>query len=146
VLVALVLSRLRTGDGPTIRLRDLRQAISELHSKGKDASFLVVIPPATAKGEDALNLQLSIEKGRLGLDWVLISKVNIADRGRFETFVKGQGLVARLHVMNGVSYLRVEDGDLAALAEGVLTNLHGLAPDSTLETILEGFTLGPGRP
>lgn len=140
-LAAFVLSRFRVGDGPTIHVRDLQRAIAELARQGKNGAFLVVLFGQGSRGGDRLNLQLSIEKGRLGIDWVLLAELNVADRTKFEGFVRERGFFVREHEMNGVRYLRVEDGDLPALAQTVLTDLYQLAPGDSLDTVVEGFTL-----
>ena len=140
-LVAFVARKVRSGDGPTLAVRDLRRAIAELVRQGRDGAFLAVLFGREGRAGEPLALQLSLEHGRLGIDWVLRGDRNLADRARFETFARERGYVAREHELNGVRYLRIEDGDLPGFAEAVLTDLYRLAPDATLYTVVEGFTL-----
>jgi hypothetical protein len=41
--------------------------------------------------------------------------------------------------MNGVTYLRVEDGDVAQLCAEVITGLYARPRDEPIEMIAEGF-------
>ncbi len=45
--------------------------------------------------------------------------------------------------MNGVRYLRVEDGDVATLGVEIMQRLYGLAPNASLKAVVEGFTWKP---
>lgn len=143
-LVALFVARalLPSGEGPVIRVRDVPRAIDELGKKGGEHSFLVfMFDPPGRSGADAINLQLSIDKGRVGLDWVLLSPSNQADRPTVEAFIRQRGHTWREEDVNRVRFLRVEDGDLSALASAILTDLYKLTPEARLETVVEGFRL-----
>lgn len=153
VLLALALgvtvkarAQLLSGDGPSMRVRDVPGAIAQLRQQGREHSFLVLMfdPPGQA-GAEAINLQLSIDKGRLGLDWVLLSSSNVADRAKIESLLRKRGQPVREIEMNGVRFLRVEEGDLTALASAVLSDIYKLAPDAKLGTVVEGFRLSAMR-
>jgi hypothetical protein len=101
--------------------------------------------PPGQPGAEAINLQLSIDHGRLGLDWVLLSSSNLADRPKVEAFIRKRGHAVRDEAMNGVRFLRVEDGDLTALANAILADLCKLNGDAKVETVVEGFKLSPSR-
>ncbi len=108
--------RSRSGNGPQVRVDDVPDGVAHLQQQGKEDAFLVFIfVPPTRPREQPVNLQFSIERGQLGLDWVLLSPTNIADKAQIETFIRERGHSARETQVNGVRYLRVEDGDLAAL-------------------------------
>ena len=139
-VAVLVLSRFRLRNGPTITLRDLPRAVAALTREGRDGDFLVVLFGPTGEDGGRLNLQFSIEDDRLGIDWVLLSGANVADRARIVGFVQARGHVARELEMNGVRYLRVEDGDLAGLAHAILSELYRVGPGAPLDLIVEGFT------
>jgi hypothetical protein len=146
VLLLLLLAKLRRGDGPTLRVRDVPQAIEQLRQHGKDAAFLVfMFEPLVKPAVDAINLQLSMENGRLGLDWVLISPANIADRAKVEAFIRLRGHSVRELEGNGVRSLRVEDGDVSALASAIIQDLYNYGPEANLDTVADGFKLVPGR-
>jgi len=90
---------------------------------------------------DAINLQLSMERGHLGLDWVLVSPANVADRAKVEACIRRHGHSVRELEVNGVRYLPAEDGDVSALASAILRGLHQLGPKAALETVADGFEL-----
>ena len=141
-LALLLVARFRSGAGPTIRAREVPAAIAQLKERGGERSFLVfMFDPPGRPGAESLNLQLSVDDGRLGLDWVLLSPSNVEDRARVEAFARGLGYPVREAQENGVSFLRVEQGDLAALASAILTDLYGLGGDAALATVADGFTL-----
>jgi hypothetical protein len=146
VLMLLFLAKLRNGNGPTLRVRDVPQAIEQLRQQGKDSAFLVfMFEPSAKPAVDAINLQLSIENGRLGLDWVLISPANVADRAKVEAFIRLRGHSVRELEGNGVRYLRVEDGDVSSLASAIIRDLYKYGSEATLDTVAEGFKLVPAR-
>ena len=137
---AFVLRALASGHGPVIRVRDVPRAIAELRRKGGEHSFLVLMfDPPGRPGADAINLQLSIDNARLGLDWVLLSSANRADRPRVEALIRQHGHECREEGANDVHFLRVEDGDLSELASAILTDLYGLKPEDRIDTVAEGF-------
>ena len=89
--------------------------------------------------DNALNLQVSVEQGRAGFDWVLLAPRNIEDRERFMRFATDAGYQVEAREMNRVTYLRVEGGDLAALLSGVVVKLYGVSESMQLDMIAEGF-------
>src|SRR5262245_28711837 len=100
-LVLLVRSRFV----PTYRVTasDIPQVISQLQRSGKDGHFAVLmfVPPGSSDGEP-VNLQYSIERGAVGLDWVLISPRNIADQPKVSQLASKLGFLLDEHEMNGV--------------------------------------------
>ena len=135
-----------SGHGPSILVRDVPGAIAQLRQNGSEHSFLVfMFDPPGKPGAEAINLQLSIDKGRLGLDWVLLSSSNVADRAKVDALFRKRGQPGKETEMNGVRFLRVEGGDLSALACAVLADVYELAPDAKLETVVEGFQLSARR-
>lgn len=95
--------------------------------------------------EVAVNIQLSMERGKLGFDWVLLGQPNIDDLGRFRAFLDTKGVVAADVTRNGVRYFRVEEGNVAELAASVVTDMYGLPADSRLGLYHEGFEWPPSR-
>jgi len=47
--------------------------------------------------------------------------------------------------MNGVDFMRVEGGDLAALGEAILESLYGVPPAAELGLLVDGFVIAAGR-
>jgi len=61
-------------------LFDVQDIHDQLIATAKDASFVVFILPEEDEPESAANVQFSIEGGAAGLDWVLLSPVNVRDK------------------------------------------------------------------
>jgi len=93
--------------------------------------------------DDAINIQLSMEGGHPGFDWVLLGRRNIEDKERFVTFAQTAGYKLKKREMRGVHYLRVEDGDLAKLCNLIITGMYKVPTQSTVDMIVEGFEWTP---
>ena len=89
--------------------------------------------------EDAVNLNFSREDGNVGLDWILREGRNVRDRDLFLDFARTRGFEPKAQSKNGVSYLRVEAGDILALAAGLVTELYGVPPAQPMKMVCEGF-------
>ncbi|GJM08346.1 MAG: hypothetical protein DHS20C11_06220 [Lysobacteraceae bacterium] len=105
---------------------------------GTEGSFAVFIPASRGSG-DPLNIQFSVENEVIGLDWCLISSVNVADEEKFTAFAKSQGSTPELKEMNGVKYLRVEGHSALNLCTNVLTEIYGVNENERMEFIIDGF-------
>ena len=128
-------------DSSSVKVRDIPRIYTSLKHSGSDGSFAAIMPTKrTKKSEDVVNLQFSIEDGSIGFDWVLISEVNIEDRGRFEALAKSRRFDVRESMMNGVQYLRTTDRNAANLCQMVLSDLYSLSADAELDLIVEGFS------
>ena len=124
-----------------IRVGSIPGVLRQLAAAGAEGSFVVLIfrsPDADPAG-DRVNLQLSIEDGRPGLDWVLLTSANVRDRERFTRFAAELGHAVGAREMDEVPYLRVEDGDPAELAMRVMRDLYRLSPEDEVELLVEGF-------
>ncbi len=104
--------------------------------------MFLFVPPDRRDGE-AINLRYSIDEGQLGLDWVLLSRANVADQSKVEEFVNGRGHAVQERQENRVRFLRIEDGDLAVLGVQIARDLYRLDPSTPLNTIVEGFEWTP---
>jgi hypothetical protein len=127
---------------PTAGVGDISKVFDRLKTQGKDGSFAVFVFPPTpgAHADDYVNLQLSIESGRVGLDWYLIGPANVRDRGKFERFVTSLGYTVRPGEAHPVQYLRVEDGDLPRLCEQVVCDLYAKPRDVRMDLVVEGVS------
>jgi hypothetical protein len=70
--------------------------------------------------------------------------LNIAEESRVLTFFKREGRPVETRSKNGVSYHRIEDGDLAALCEILLARLFGVTAEQKLALLAEGVS-GRGK-
>src|SRR5262249_25586455 len=123
---------------PTVNLRDVPQILAALSATGRDQSFAVLLfgadgqPPAPV---DALNIQFSMEGGRVGIDWVLLAPLNVDAQARFVEFFGRKGRTVARREMNQVKYLRVEGGQLAELMREFLVSEFKVTDDQKLELI-----------
>ena len=128
---------------PPVSLPDVPRVVRMLREAGREGAFVVLLfgkdgaPPAAS---EALNVQFSVEKGRVGLDWILASPLNVAEETRVLEFFGREGRPVETRSKNGISYLRIEDGDLAALCEVLLARLFGVSAEQKLTLIAEGVS------
>ena len=123
----------------TISVVDIESVYDALKSTGKDGSFAVFMPPKLEEDEDCLNIQFSIENGAIGLDWVLISPVNIRDKGKYVELLDDKRIPYRELETNDVSYIRIEDGRSPKICQSVLGEMYGVSGRIGIELIVEGF-------
>lgn len=102
------------------------------------------VPPGSADG-DAVNLQYSVEKGVVGMDWVLLGKRNAADREKVAAFASKFGYQLDEHEMNGVHYLRMTGNGIADLGAKLIRDFYKIGPETKLDMITEGFSWQPAR-
>jgi hypothetical protein len=133
---------LRRGNQATVNLGEIPAVFEKIRTTGKEASFATFCfgpVDMPAKG-DSLNVQFSIEQGRIGFDWILISQSNIRDRNKFLDLAQRRGHQATEHkAANGCEYLRVEDGNLVALCVASMRELYGLPEDGVADLVWQGF-------
>jgi hypothetical protein len=128
---------------PDVFLRDIPGVFFALSSSTfKDGHFAVFLfgadgePPAAT---DALNVQFSIEAGRIGIDWVLLAPLNLESQSRFVAFFEGKARALLRREANRVKYLRVEGDHLADLLQEFLGTEFKVRSDQRMELIAEGF-------
>lgn len=126
----------------------MRTAVDCLARMGRDGDWLVFMfytPYESTETDDTcLNLQYSIEDGRLGMDWVLLGHRNAADREKVTMFARLRGHAVLGAEMNGVPYLRIEGGDIRSLGSAVAEELYGMSADSNIGLIVSGISLPAG--
>lgn len=127
---------------PACTVETIPTVFARLKSEGRDGSFAIFMFPSPDRpsADDEINLQFSIEGGRIGLDWCLIGPANIQNREKFERFVGSLGYRIRACEANRVKYLRVEAGDLALLGQKVVRELYGQNPEAKIDMVVEGFS------
>jgi hypothetical protein len=150
VVVAFLVRRATTSSAvpplPTVRLGDVERVFRSVDATRRDGTFGVFLfgerdqQPAEM---DALNVQFSVENGRVGLDWVLLSPLNVAARDRVVAFFEKHGSPLSPRSMNDVNYLRTEKGDLARLCKDMLSSVFAVADTQRMDLIAEGFEWKP---
>ena len=142
IAIVVMVARGRTGiaNESTIRISDIPAVFAQLKATGSDGSFAVFIPTPEQSGSDeSVNIQFSIEDGSTGLDWVLISSVNVRDREKFEDIARRSRFQYRETEMNGVRYLRTEDRKSDELCTKLLSEIYGLTDQDAVGLIVESF-------
>jgi hypothetical protein len=131
-------------DQPSATLDDVAELHRLLAMSGRNGGFVVfLVEDPKSKSFDGWNIQLSAENGTVGLDWVLLTETNIRERERFVQLAQAAGHHVRALSMNGVSYLRVDDGDIVALSTRILTELCNVQREQRLNIVVEGFPWTP---
>jgi hypothetical protein len=133
--------RSRTVPTLQVRVDEIPRVLASLSASSSDPTFAVFMftTPDLPTPQDALNIQFSMESGKPGFDWVLIAPRNIRDHDRFVEFAQAGGYHPEMQEMNNVRYLRVEQGDLAALCRDVITKMYSLPESELIDLIVEGF-------
>jgi hypothetical protein len=102
-----------------IRPNRLPAVVEQLRKTGGDGAWAVFMfrttVPSTETTDDYLNLQYSIERRTVGLDWVLLGPRNYADKEALTNFIRRRRHKVEIREMNDVAYLRVEDGNVVEL-------------------------------
>jgi hypothetical protein len=132
---------------PAVTWSDIPDVIAALSSSGGHghfAAFMFAADGMAPPPDDSLSIQVSIDNGVMGIDWLLISKLNLDAEPRFREFFERKGLRAIAREANGVEYLRVEGGGLAVLTQEFLAESFGVKPDQRMDLIAEGFTWSSG--
>ena len=139
--MVLLLRKKRVFAGTSTTVEEIPLILERLQDTGTDGHFaaFMFFPPGRSSPKEAVNLQFSLEQFRLGLDWVLLAPSNLEGKQRFTQFATGRGHTVAEREVNNVTYLRVEDGDLAALGQAVISELYALPPGTPLDLISEGF-------
>jgi hypothetical protein len=126
-------SEVRTADLPAIV-----QAMSRGSAKPRWFA-LIFGTPDRPSDDDAVNLNLSVENGSVGFDWVLLGPRNIEDQEKFRAFARAHGSEPVSRTMNGVSYLRVERADVAKFTASIVTEMYQLPATEPLGFEHDGF-------
>ncbi|MDQ7048849.1 MAG: hypothetical protein Q9M92_04610 [Enterobacterales bacterium] len=85
-----------------------------------------------------MNLQFSIQNGKIGIDWVLLSPINIKDEHVFLDEAGKQACIVERNQENDVNYLRSESKNMVALCLALLDH-YQVSPEDEMELIVESF-------
>lgn len=136
-----VLSNPRLLEGVEVRADDLPAIVEAMSHSSSSLRYaaLAFDTPDRSTDDDTLNVQVSVENGKVGFDWLLLAPRNIEDQDEFRTFARARGAELSKRTMNGVSYLRVEDVDAAKFAASVVTDMYHLPENEPVWLYHEGF-------
>jgi len=132
-----------------VRITDIKGGVKQMRKNGQDDTWMVFLAETlkfSNKTRDrSLALQYSVIKGKLGLDWVLLGERNSADAEEIVAYAQARGHRIDNLSVNNVNFLRVEDGDLAALGVDILSGCYGVSLEAELGLIINGIWLSAGK-
>lgn len=137
--------RVRVMTPQAVSVSQLSSVFDQLNANHKDgswAAFTFCPPDEPASDQTSVNLQYSVEGGKIGFDWILLVPRNIADKDKIVAFMKDRHYTVLEREGNDVSYLRVEDGDLVQLGTQIAEFYH-LQADSQMGMFVDGFEWKP---
>ncbi len=145
-LTAFLVQRVRNG-GKRLDAKDLvvtLDDVARIHDAVRDSTkedvfavFLVAYEQAS-KNDGVPSVEFSLEDGTIGLDFVLLSKENLAMQEAFVRLATSLGYEVVSRTVADVPYLRVVGGDLVNLMREVLLHVFGVGPDEEMGIVLEG--------
>ncbi len=118
----------------SVTMGELGELLAALDGEPDGTFIVLILSDQNKPDQEMMNIQYSIEKGVVGLDWVLISPGNMKRADKFRRLIRSLGLHIEEREMNGVSYLRVEDTNLEVLGKQVLQEF-GARADTELDTV-----------
>lgn len=126
-----------------VTVAQIGSVFDSLSAAPAEPAFVVISfnTPGRPRVEEAVDVQLYKENGRIGFDWALEAARNMQDEALFLSFARTAGFQPRLMETNGVRHHRVDEGDVLHLCKAVIQELYGRPPDSPVELIMEGFAL-----
>jgi len=128
-----------------VNVAAIPRVLAELSAAHETPAFAIfMIPQTPGPGRDEkLEVELSIEAGKPGFDWIPPSPQNFEDETRFTEFARAAGYTVEAKESRGVRYLRVENGDLARLCRDVIVTYYHHAEAEPVELLVQGFDWKP---
>jgi hypothetical protein len=129
-----------------IAVNQIPAVVEQLKANGTEgswAAFAFSPPGEPTNDQTGLNLQYSVDRGVVGLDWVLLGPRNKADKEKVIGFIKQRKHSVQEKDMNGVQYLRIEDGDISELGVQIAAELYRLGQDGHMGMFTDKFTWQP---
>ncbi len=107
----------------TIAVADVGEVFRQISAQGVETSFAVFVIQ-TGEEDDAVEIQFSVEDGRTGLDWILMSPANIEEKPNVIQYAASKGVEWQEKDMNDWLYLRIEQGDVVGLCTSLIEGLY----------------------
>ena len=112
----------------TIAVADVGEVFRQISAQGVETSFAVfAIQTVKENEEDAVEIQFSVEDGKTGLDWILMSPANIEEKPMVIQYAASKGVEWQEKEMNDWLYLRIEQGDVVGLCTSLIEDLYQVA-------------------
>jgi hypothetical protein len=123
---------------------DIPEIIAQLQVSAREgnASVLTLAQDGSPDGE-GIRLQLSIDQGVVGLDWVLLGHRNVADHSRIAEMAAALGYYVEERDREQVRYLRMTGHGIAELGTAIIRDFYGIHPDTPIPMTTVGFTWDP---
>lgn len=123
----------------TYQFKDFPNLIGALSKQNNKDSFLVFMFGDNEK-HNGLNIQLSIDKNGIGLDWVLVAEANKRDKDLFIDTVHKFGYKCEEKKGLWAKYLRItESDDFVALAKAIIIDMYDEDESTIFDVVIEGF-------
>jgi hypothetical protein len=107
----------------TIAVSDVGEVFRQISAQGVETSF-AVFAFRTGEEDDAVEIQFSVEDGKTGLDWILMSPANIEEKPKVLQYARSKGVEWNEKEMNDWLYLRIEQGDVVGLCTSLIEDLY----------------------
>lgn len=145
IIVGAIVFKSRVAPPAQIVADQIPAVLQALAASDKSPAFAVLMftTPGAPNEDDRLEVQYAVENGKLGFDWLLVAPQNTKDQGRFADFAAAHGYQVIQQERNHVRYLRVENGDLAALGRDILLELYKRPANQPIAMVTEGFDWKP---
>ena len=109
----------------TIAVADVGEVFRQISAQGVETSFAVfAIQMGEEDEDDAVEIQFSVEDGKTGLDWILMSPVNIEEKPKAIQYAASKGVEWQEKEMNDWLYLRIEQGDVVGFCMSLIEDLY----------------------
>ena len=109
----------------TIAVADVGEVFRQISAQGVETSFAVfAIRTGEDDEDDAVEIQFSVEDGKTGLDWILMSPANIVEKPKVIQYAASKGIEWQEKEMNDWLYLRIEQGDVVGLCTSLIKGLY----------------------
>lgn len=127
-IAAYILWRRRRDQGirrRTIAVADVGEVFRQISAQAVETSFAVFAIQTGKEGEEgAVEIQFSVEGGKTGLDWILMSPANIEEKPKVIQYAASKGVEWQEKEMNDWLYLRIEQGDVVGLCTSLIEDLY----------------------
>ena len=109
----------------TIAVADIGNVFRQIAAQSVETSFAVFTVQTGEEDETgAPEIQFSVEDGKIGLDWILMSPANIAEKPKVIQYAASKGIEWQEKEMNDWIYLRTDEGDLVELCTSLIEDLY----------------------
>lgn len=138
--IAMERKRIRSNDTSSShsRVRDVPSLANDFLQRGpNNGSFIAFLTDDYGDDGAASFAQISVERGRVGLDHVFTSRLNRLSADKFEQLMSASGVSVTRRTHDGVEYLRGETDEAPALARETLRSVLECADDRSISVVEE---------